>query len=159
VVTFYPEECITNFIIEAGQREKMPGMSGGLLDVRPYIKKMIIALYEVHHVFTQIPGNQLEAPVADKILSQIGQGLEANVANLAFFYPPLSSKHVIADIGVALEIPGMKGGLFDTRKYVVFAVDKLTAMDYYLTRLSDEPATSALWQKLWANQPAVIAEW
>lgn len=155
MITFLSEEHAYNLIIERAQAKKMPGMGGGLFDARGHIRKLTQALYSNRYLFAEM----LSGPVVNEVLAQISKGEQAIVANKAYFLPNDGAIQAVTEIGIQSGIPGLKGGLIDTRSYVKFAVEELSSLDIYVVFLVNDAQTSAVWAKINNQSAAQIAEW
>lgn len=155
MITFYPSDYIKNFIIEKGREEKLPGMGGGIIDARKYIHTLIDSLYAESWAFAELqPG-----PVVDRIQQRLWSGLQANVGHVAYFPPDDAAKDAVVEAGLRAKIPGMGGGLFDSRKYVTFAVTKLAEKNIRLVLLIKDGSTNQIWDRLNNQTSAPIPEW
>lgn len=155
MIIFNPSAQMAETIIQKGKEAGMPGMGGGFIDARPHIRKLVSSLYDSSYVFAQL----YQGPVVDRIFSQLQHGETANVGNMAIFEPDQASKQVIIAIGNQAGIPGMSGGLFDSRKYVEDAVDRLAAEGVRLVFLAKSQATAQIWDRLNQQTTATINEW
>ena len=129
----------------------MPGTSGGLIDTRPHLRKLIDTLYDAHTVLAIISNGAH----ASRILFAIANGNTARTRQIDFLEPK-AAYSLVMDAARINEMPGIDGGLIDAKPHIRKLIDSMYARGFILARLADEAFATKVFEQLQTNETVNI---